>query len=253
LTIKAKLIPLGANIGVIRMSKLKLILLFVLFILLSVSVRSTYADRRYVSDMLIITLRTGQGREYKVIKTLKTDTPVEVLEESERYLRVRTDEGEEGWVAKQYISSEVPKSVIIGGLKKETNMLNARVEELEKDQALILDQLEVAKQSHAAKVEELERNASNSREEASRITMELTQVTEKYNTLLDQSKNVVDLISKHERLQKEKVRLNKEMKHLEQENAHLRNKRMIQWFLAGGGVFFIGVIVGKVSRKKKYY
>jgi SH3 domain protein len=132
-------------------------------------------------------------------------------------------------------------------------MLNARVEELEKDQALILDQLEVAKQSHAAKVEELERNASNSREEASRITMELTQVTEKYNTLLDQSKNVVDLISKHERLQKEKVRLNKEMKHLEQENAHLRNKRMIQWFLAGGGVFFIGVIVGKVSRKKKYY
>jgi len=239
--------------GVIRMSKLKLILLFVLFILLSVSVRSTHADRRYVSDMLIITLREGQGPEYKVIRTLKTDTPVEVLEESGRYLRVRTEEGEEGWVAKQYISSEVPKAAIIAGLKKETNKLKTRVEELEKDQASILDQLEVAKQSHAEKVEELERNASNSREEASRLNMELTQITDKYNTLLDQSKNVVDLISEHERLQKEKVRLNKEMKHLEQENAHLRNKRMIQWFLAGGGVFFIGVIVGKVSRKKRYY
>ena len=235
------------------MSKLKLILLFVLFILLSVSVTATQADRRYVSDTLIITLRTGQGLEYKVIKTLKTDTPVEVLEESERYLRVRTEEGEEGWVAKQYISSEVPKAAIIAGLKKETNKLKTRVEELEKDQASILDQFEVAKQSHAAKVKELERNASNSREEASRLNMELAQITEKYNTLLDQSKNVVDLISEHERLQKEKVRLNKEMKHLEQENAHLRNKRMIQWFLAGGGVFFIGVIVGKVSRKKKYY
>ncbi len=235
------------------MSKLKLILLFVLFILLSVSVTATQADRRYVSDTLIITLRTGQGLEYKVIKTLKTDTPVEVLEESERYLRVRTEEGEEGWVAKQYISSAVPKAAIIAGLKKETNKLKTRVEELEKDQASILDQFEVAKQSHAAKVKELERNASNSREEASRLNMELAQITEKYNTLLDQSKNVVDLISEHERLQKEKVRLNKEMKHLEQENAHLRNKRMIQWFLAGGGVFFIGVIVGKVSRKKKYY
>jgi len=103
--------------------------------------------------MLVITLRTGQGQGYKVIKTLKTDTPVEVLEESENYLRVRTEEGEEGWVAKQYITSEVPKPIIIEGLKEETNKLNARVEELEKDQASLLDQFEVAKQSHVAKSE----------------------------------------------------------------------------------------------------
>lgn len=235
------------------MSTLKLILLFVLFILLSVSVRVTHADRRYVSDMLIITLRTGKGREYRVIKTLKTDTPVEVLEESEGYLRVRTDEGEEGWVAKQYISSEVPKSVIIGGLKKETSKLNARIEELEKDHASLLEQFEVATQSHAAKVEGLEKNASNSKEEASRLKIKLAQITEKHNTLIDQSKNVVDLISKHKRLQAKNVNLNTRVEHLQKENTDLRNTRRLQWFLAGGGVFFIGWIAGRVSRKKKYY
>ena len=235
------------------MSTLKLILLFVLFILLSVSVRVTYADKRYVSDMLIITLRTGQGQEYKVIKTLKTDTPVEVLEESESYLRVRTDEGEEGWVAKQYITTEVPKSVIIEGLKEETSKLNARIEELEKNQASLLEQFEIATQRHAAKVEELDKNASSSKEEASHLKIKLAQITEKHNTLIDQSKNVVDLISEQKRLQAENVNLNTRVEHLQKENADLRNTRRLQWFLAGGSVFFIGWIAGKVSRKKKYY
>lgn len=235
------------------MSKLKLILFIVLLILLSVSVRATYADRRYVSDMLIITLRTGQGQEYKVIKTLKTDTAVEVLEESESYLRVRTDEGEEGWVAKQYITPEVPKSIIIEGLKKEASKLNARIEELERDQASILEQFEVATQRHAAKVEELEKNASNSEKEASRLKIKLAQITEKHNTLIDQSKNVVDLISEHKRLQAKNVNLNTRAEHLQKENADLRNTRRLQWFLAGGSVLLIGWIAGKVSRKKKYY
>ena len=235
------------------MSSLKRILLFVLFILLSVSVRVTHADRRYVSDMLIITLRTGQGQEYKVIKTLKTDTPVEVLEESENYLRVRTDEGEEGWVGKQYISSDVPKFVIIEGLKKETSRLNARIEELEKDQASLLEQFEVTIQSHVAKVKELERNASNSKEESSRLKIKLAEITKKHNTLIDQSKNVVDLISKQKRLQAKNVDLNARAEHLQKENTDLRDTRRLQWFLAGSGVLFIGWIAGKASRKKKYY
>ncbi|MBE9593388.1 MAG: hypothetical protein IMF19_07890, partial [Proteobacteria bacterium] len=181
------------------------------------------------------------------------DTPVEVLEESESYLRVRTEEGEEGWVAKQYITSEVPKFIIIEGLKEETNKLNARVEELEKDQASLLDQFEVAKQSHVAKVKELERNVSNSREEASRLNMELAQITKKHKTLLDQSKNVVDLISEQKKLKSNKISLSTKVEYLQQENADLRSTRRLQWFLAGGGVFFIGWIAGKVSRKKKLY
>jgi len=235
------------------MSTLKLILLFMVCILLSVSVRVTHADRRYVSDMLIITLRTGKGREYKVIKTLKTDTPVEVLEEGEDYLRVLTDEGEEGWVAKQYITSEVPKSVIIEGLKKETSKLNTRVEELEKDKASLLEQFDVATQRHAKKVEELEKNATNGKEETSRLKIKLAQITEKHNTLIDQSKNVVDLISEQKRLQAKNVNLSTRAEHLQKENSDLRDTRRLQWFLVGGGVFFIGWIAGKISRKKKYY
>ena len=235
------------------MSKVKLILLFIVCILLSVSVRVTHADRRYVSDMLIITLRAGMGREYRVIKTLKTNTPVEVLEESEEYLRVLTDEGEEGWVAKQYITSEVPKYVIIEGLKKETNRLNERIEELEKDKASLLEKFEVVTQRHATKKEELETDASKRKKEASILKIKLAQLTEKHNTLIDQSKNVVDLVSKQKRLQAKNVDLNTRAEQLQKENSDLKDTRRLQWFLAGGCVFFIGWIVGKISRKKKYY
>lgn len=234
--------------GVIKIRKIKFILLFALLIPLSISVGSTHADTRYVSDMLILTLREGQGSHYKAIRTLKTGTPIEVLEESARHLRVRTQEGEEGWVEKQYISSEQPKAVIIAGLNKEANRLKARLEELQKDQATLLDQLNAAKRSHTVKVKE-----------TSRLNTELTQITEKYNTLLDQSKNVAELIKENDRLygdndrlQAANDRLNMEVEHLRQEIAHLRRREMIWLFLAGAGVFFVGLIVGKVSKKKRY-
>jgi SH3 domain protein len=239
--------------GATRICTSKLILLFVLFILLSVSFGPAHANRGYVSDMLIITLREGQGREYKAIRTLKTGTPIEVLEESGRYLRIRTEEGEEGWVEKQYISSELPKNLIIAGLKQETNRLSARVEELEKSQTLVLDQLKEAERTYDAKVKELEKNANNRQEEVSRMTMELKQITEKYNTLLDKSKNVLDLINEHDKLQAENAKLNTETARLTKENARLGSTRMLRWFLAGAGVFLIGLIIGKVSRKKRYY
>ncbi len=237
----------------IKINKLKFILLFVSLISLFILVKSTYADRRYVSDMLIIKLRSSKGLSYEVITALKTGASLEVLEESERYLRVRTNEGEEGWVDKQYISSDPPKSLIIAGLKKETNRLKERIEDLKNGRATTLDQLNSARRSHTENAEELGKAAANSREEASRLGSELAQMTEQYNALLDQSKNVVELTSQNEKLQMENIGLNNQVEDLDQKNKHLRNTWILRWFLAGGGVFFLGWITGKIPKKKKKY
>jgi len=229
------------------------ILLFALCIPFSISAGPAHADRRYISDMLILTLREGPGVEYNTIGALRTGMPIEVLEEGERYLRVRTEEGEEGWVAKQYITSETPKPLIIAGLKQENNRLGTRVEELEKRQTLLLNQLKDAEQSHVAKVKELEKDAENYRQEVSRTTTELKQITEKYHALLDQSKNVLELSSEHDRLQTENARLDAETNRLKKENARLQRTGMIRWFLAGAGVLLIGLLAGRVTRKKKYF
>jgi len=83
--------------------------------------------------------------------------------------------------------------------------------------------------------------------------MELRQIAEKYNTLLDQSANVADLIKENEGLQAENDRLNEEAGYLQQGIAHLRRTEMIWLFVAGAGVFFVGLLVSKVSKKKRYY
>ena len=116
---------------VTKIRKLTSIVVFVMFILIPGTVGSALADTQYVSDMLILCLRAGPGNEYKVIRNLKTDAPLEVLEEDELYLKVRTDQGEEGWVLRQYISSKTPKPIIIAALKRDIKQLEATVEKLE--------------------------------------------------------------------------------------------------------------------------
>ena len=95
-------------------------------------------------------------------------------------------------------------------------------------------------------MKELEKDAEDYRQEVARATAELEQITENYNALLDQSKNVVQLAGEHDRLDTELNRLKKE-------NTRLQRTGMIRWFLAGAGVLLIGLIAGRVTRKKKYF
>ncbi len=208
--------------GVIRIKQLKVILVFALLIPLWVAVGLAHADRRYVSDRLIVTLREAPRKDGVALRKLGTGTPVEVLEESGRYLRVRTEEGEEGWVGKQYISSEVPKPIIIAGLRKEIDLLKARIKEFETGGNPMLDELEAAKQSHLAKVKELE-------------------------------ESVVDIIGERSRLRKANDRLHLDIEHLQKEIADVKGTGKLRWFLAGAAVFCLGLIAGQVARRKKKY
>ena len=208
--------------GVIRIKQLKVILLFALLIPLWVPVGSAHADRRYVSDRLIVTLREAPRKDSMALRKLGTNTPVEVLEESGRYLRVRTEEGEEGWVGKQYMSSEVPKPIIIEGLRKEIDRLKARIKEFEEGGNPMLDKLKAVEQSHLAKVKELEESAA-------------------------------EIVGERSRLRKANDQLHRDVEHLQKEIADLKGTGKLRWFLAGAAVFCLGLIAGQVARKKKKY
>ncbi len=212
-----------------------------------------FAETQYVSDKLIITMREGQGNEYKIIKTLRSGTPVEVIEEVEQYMRVRTDDGNEGWVLKRYITSDTPKPIIIEGLKGKIEKLKATIEKLEKEKASIKDDLNATKKDHAVKAGDLEKSLSDKNNEISALTRQLQETTRKYNIFVEASKDVVSVVNERDMLKKEKKDLTIERDKLRTENDNLIEKRMIYWFLAGAGVFFFGWVSGKLSRKKKRY
>ncbi|MFC1827168.1 hypothetical protein ACFLZQ_04480, partial [Thermodesulfobacteriota bacterium] len=54
-----------------------------------------------------------------------------------------------------------------------------------------------------------------------------------------------------DQLRQENKKLTSGIKVLQEKNDEIADSRMIKWFLAGGGVFFFGWIIGRISRKKR--
>lgn len=236
----------------IRSNKPLLFLLFFSFIFIVLSV-SVYADTQYVSDKLIITMRRGMGDEYKIIKTLKTGTPVEVLEETGLYYKVKTEDGEEGWSLKRYITTEIPKTIIISGLKEDIEKLKNSIEKINGERSAVKKDFESAKNVHKGIVEKLEASLKEKKDKIISANKKLREIINRYNNLVEDSGDVVRIVGERDMLNEENARLGADRNDLLQENERLLYRNSIYWFLAGGGVFFIGWIVGKVSRKKKGY
>ena len=87
------------------------------------------AETMYVSDQLLITLRRGESTEHKILKTLKTGAPLEILEreEGDEYVKVRLQSGEEGYVLSQYLTSDTPKLIVISRLKKKVQEIQKQL------------------------------------------------------------------------------------------------------------------------------
>jgi SH3 domain protein len=233
--------------------KKTLFTLTIVILCLSLFSLQAYAETQYVSDTLIITMREGQGNEYKIIKTLRSGTPVEVVEEVDKYMRVRTEDGKEGWVLKRYITPDTPKPVIIAGLKSEIDKLNATIEKIKKERTSLKGDLDAVNQDHAIKIQDLQKSIADKDNEIAALTKQLQDTTRKYNVFVESSKDVVSVVNERDMLRKENNDLSEERDKLRTENDNLIEKRMIYWFLAGAGVFFFGWVSGKLSRKKKRY
>jgi SH3 domain protein len=200
------------------------------------------ADTRYVGDQLIITLRQGKTTKHKILKTLKTGTPVEVLEENSSYLKVRTEDGTEGYVLRQYISTSPPKTHRIKELETKNSRLQNEISELENTKDSLQIQLRKIQDKYD---QDISASATKSTDLEQRLAqaMEKESTTkEKYDTLASQSENVVKIANERDFLLQKNKKLSSELKTVKQENEKIADSRMIRWFLAGGGVFFFGWI-----------
>ncbi len=229
----------------------KYIILLLLPLLFLLSVLSAAAQTRYVDDQLLITLRRGMGEEYKILKTLKTGTPLEVLEEHDRYLRVREPGGVTGYVLKQYVTSEIPKAQTIARIEKERDRLRAQLAQAEKELQGFTSRLDDIKTAGSERAGELQTEVNRLKEHSEKIRSELAEVSSRYEELQEKSSHVVDLVAERDQLKEENARLSLEVQELRQENHDLLRTGLIQWFLAGAGVFFGGWVIGKLSRRKK--
>jgi len=209
------------------------------------------AETRYVNDQLIIDLRTDPSPDSQVTTTLKTDAPLEVLGESGRFLKVRTETGAVGYVLSQYVTTALPKSLQLARLTREREDLQRKLNQLEEAQTKTGSELEAARRQQEDLSRELQTKLSATEQELETTHHQLEVVTSKYESLQKDAGNVAAIVDERDRLQQETEHLTAELAELRAENSSLLRTGMIQWFLAGGGVFFFGWVIGKLSRKKR--
>jgi len=229
----------------------KLFLLLLVFLIIPAVAA---AETAYVSDQLVITLRRGKSTEHKILQTLKTGTPVEVLErgeEGDKYVKVRAQSGEEGYVLGQYLTNETPKSIIIARLEKQVANLREQLAQAKASRAESSQEIKTVQEQQAqteaelkAKIEELNRTLAKTREEMQTATV-------KYDTLAENSGKVLEITDERDRLHASNEELAETVQTLATENAELKRNGVIRWFLAGAGVLFLGWLIGKASRKKQ--
>ena len=88
-------------------SPCKRYLLFALLLLLvSPAVSETTAETLYVKPITEVTVRAGQGTEYRILAMIRDGSKVEVLEENEGWAKIKLTNGQEGWVLRRFLSDQ---------------------------------------------------------------------------------------------------------------------------------------------------
>ena len=217
------------------------------------------AETGYVSDMLILTMRKGPGSNFNVIRTLRSNAPLDILEKGQTHFKVRTMEGDQGWVEKQYITMEIPKAMVI-------EELNGKIMALEKalqasEAAGIASSAGVSKdlKNYKKRAEILGESLEKIQAEKKALQEandRLNASVEQLRSSLDQLKSSLEsgeLVTENETLKKEVETLTGEIASLTSTGDDPLKTGMIKWFVSGAGVLLAGWLMGKSmssSRKK---
>lgn len=189
---------------------------------------------RYVSDELVVNLRTGQTNGHAIVRMLAAGTPVEVLEESEEsgYSRVRLrDRDAEGWVLTQYLTPEPIARDKLAAAERELDRARTRVADLEMQLAALAEDAELV----SKKLEQ--RESTNAQ-----LSAELADIR-------SASANAVALRDENVELKRTLAEREEEMQRLLRENDALSSRELERWFLTGAGVLFGGIVLGLILPK----
>lgn len=109
-----------------------------------------WAETVYVIDTLRVNVRQEPGRNTAPLGVVVTGMALEALERGDGFVKIRSEEGLEGWIKDDYLSTEKP-SVLLHGESKE------RLTELREEMIELREALDVAERERASVLEELSR------------------------------------------------------------------------------------------------
>lgn len=188
------------------------------------------AQSAWVSDQFEITLRTGPSTSNAIQRMLPSGTQLEILERDEEsgYTRVRTRGGTEGWVISRYLMDEPSAREQLAELSQQVSSANERGSTLTSQLSTIRSEYRTAEN----RIQTLER-------ENERLKSELDEIKRT-------AANVLAIDSQNKTLQEQLTDAEIQLSALEEQNRELASQTRRNWFIAGAGVMFGGVLVGLI-------
>ena len=182
----------------------------------------------WVSDQFEITLRSGPSTSNAIQLMVRSGTELEVLERDADagYTRVRTAGGTEGWVLSRYLMSEPSAREQLQTLSSQLSSANTSGSSLTNQLSAIRGEYRTAE----SRIETLER-------EKSALNKELTEIKRTAANVLSINDENTDL---HKQVMDAGIRVDV----LEQENRELSSQTRRYWFMTGGLVLVVGIILG---------
>ena len=192
-----------------------------LFLLLSFSGLAN-ARTVYVTDSVDIPLRSGESERTKIVKMLANGTQLNVLQENSEngYSYVQSSNGAEGFILSRYLSNDPSSRSQLEVALKKLETLQEENKQLKSSQSASMD-----------------------------IGKERDKLSSELGELQQTAANAIQLKQQRDQLQERVVGIERELQQLKRENQALADSSNQNWFLYGGALSLIGVMLGFILPK----
>lgn len=198
------------------------------FYILLLAFGTAHAKTVYVTDNLNLSLRSEESEKGKVIKLLPTGTPLTVISQNKKtgFSRVRLQTGEEGFFPTRSTMKEPPSRFQLEAANKNLGSLQTENASLKAELATLRKEL--------TPDTTLEQSLAIERDRLNRELAELKKT----------AANAIQIKEERDELQEHVVNIERELEQLKLDNKVLKDSTEQDWFLYGGAVAFIGMLLG---------
>lgn len=191
------------------------------------------AETIYVADDLNLSLRDAASMQGKVLKSLPTGTPLTVIGKQSKaeFIHVRLLDGTEGYIKSRYTKNQAP-AVDPKDTASKTIAL------LQSDNAALRTELNALKDS-LTPGSSLEKSLATERDQLARELSELKKT----------AASSFQLKNERDELQERVVNVERDLQQYKLENQVLKDTASQDWFLYGGILSLVGVLLGFILPK----
>ncbi len=207
-----------------------------IFFLMSVATTAAYAETRYITDRLEVTMRSGESNQHKILRMLGSGTALELIQTNpdSGYSQIRTADGAEGWVITRYLEQQRSARDRLATTAKQLARIKAENKTLNDKLAQLTQQ---------------NRELTST---TTKLSAENEKQSKEFTRVRNISSNALALDSENTTLREQTRQLERSHQALQLENDSLKDRSDRDWFIVGAGVILLGMIIGLIIPKIRW-